>query len=101
MDSFKVAQVKPTPDPEPVSVNKYVNLYPVRDSWRVYSLSTVNLTPGNECGLLNPKLYGGLSYLIIKEYGNDIYAIRTSMFGTVKIYCPNDNEGSVSTTKKY
>lgn len=101
LDSFKVAQVKPTPDPEPVSVNKYVNLYPVRDSWRVYSLSTVNLTPGNECGLLNPKLYGGLSYLIIKEYGNDIYAIRTSMFGTVKIYCPNDNEGSVSTTKKY
>lgn len=101
LDSFKVAQVKPTPDPKPVSVNKYVNLYPVRDSWRVYSLSTVNLTPGNECGLLNPKLYGGLSYLIIKEYGNDIYAIRTSMFGTVKIYCPNDNEGSVSTTKKY
>ena len=103
LDDFKVAASAPTPTPAPAvnSINKYVNLYPVRDSWRVYSLSATNLTPGNECGSLNPKLYGGLSYLIIKEYGNDIYAIRTSMFGTVKIYCPNDNEGCVSTTKKY
>ena len=78
----------------------YVNLYPVRSSWNVYPLDKAPVR-GNECGSLNPKAYGGLSYEVLQSYGNDVYKIKTQNYGFVKIYVPNDNEGCTSAKKMY
>ena len=78
----------------------YVNLYPVRSSWNVYPTDKAPVS-GNQCGSLNPLAYGGLSYEVLKNVGNDVYHIRTQNYGLVSIYVPNDNEGCVSTTKMY
>lgn len=82
---------------------KYINLKAHMTSWRVYKESSITRV-GNECGFLNPSLgkaLGGLTYTVLKEWGNDVYSIKTSSFGVVKIYCPNDNDGCVSTNKLY
>lgn len=78
----------------------YANLYPVRSSWNVYPTDKAPVS-GNQCGSLNPLAYGGLSYEVLKNVGNDVYHIRTQNYGLVSIYVPNDNEGCVSTTKMY
>lgn len=83
-----------------VSSKKYVNLHAVRSSWAVYPLDKQPVT-ANACGHLNPKQYGGLSYLVHESLGDSVYVIETSSFGRVKIYCPGDNEGYVGEEPRY
>lgn len=78
----------------------YVNLYPVRETWNVYPLDKEPVSY-NAIGKLSPKQFGGLSYKVLYNYGSDVYQIETQSFGRVKIYCPHDNEGCVSTTQMY
>lgn len=78
----------------------YVNLHPVRETWNVYPLDKEPIAY-NAIGKLSPKQFGGLSYKVLYNYGSDVYQIETQSFGRVKIYCPHDNEGCVSTTQMY
>lgn len=78
----------------------YVNLHPVRETWNVYPLDKEPVSY-NAIGKLSPKQFGGLSYEVLYNYGSDVYQIETQSFGRVKIYCPHDNEGCVSTTQMY
>lgn len=82
------------------SSKKYVNLHAVRSSWAVYPLNKEPVK-ANACGYLNPKQYGGLSYLVLESLGGSVYVIETSSFGKVKIYCPGDNEGTVDSAPRY
>jgi hypothetical protein len=41
--------------------------------------------------VLNPALFGGLSYKILTDKGNGIYAIQTQMFGRVAIWTRGTN----------
>lgn len=78
----------------------YVNLHPVRETWNVYPLDKEPVAY-NAIGKLSPKQFGGLSYKVLYNYGSNVYQIETQSFGKVKIWCPNDNEGCVSTTQMY
>lgn len=80
----------------------YVNLKDFKTSWRVYNLDAP-VEKGYERGFLNPSLgsNGGLSYKVIESFGRDVYSINTDSFDTVKIYCPTDNEGSISNIPLY
>jgi N-acetylmuramoyl-L-alanine amidase len=75
----------PPPVQKPVQKKKYLVLPATEDSWRVYPL---NKAPkkGNECGMLNPKKFGGLTYEILGNPQTDIYLIQTQSFGKVQIY---------------
>ena len=79
----------------PQPTKKYVNLSPQDTYWRVYKVGG-KYTVGNEIGKLMPKTYGGLSYVVEKDLGNNVYQITTSSYGTVAIWC-ND----VTTYAKY
>lgn len=81
------------------NTKKYVNLPPTISSWAIYN---INVAPvkRNAKGSLNPKKFGGLSYLV---YGyrdnNTTVEIQTQNYGRVKIYI----KGTVATitTGKY
>lgn len=81
-------------------VGMYLNITPCRTSWNVYP---VNKAPvlGNQCGSLNPKLYGGLSYQILADRGEDVYEISTQSYGRVIIWAPNDGESTIDLYAKY
>lgn len=82
-----------------VSKKSYVNLPSNISKWAVYSLNVAPVKR-NSKGSLNPKKFGGLSYLI---YGyrdnNTTVEIQTQNYGRVKIYI----KGTVATitTGKY
>lgn len=73
----------------PKSSFKYLNISPEADYRTVYK--TTELIPENEIAKLNPKKYGGLSYKILKDCGNNVVKIKTDMFG----------EGYISSKKEY
>lgn len=83
----------------PVSNNKYLNISPEADYRTVYKSKT--LTPENAVAKLNPKKYGGLSYLILKEYDNSVVKIKTDMFGEVYISSKREYYGTVDNKPKY
>ncbi len=74
--------------PKP-STTRYVNLPPNIDTWRFYK---PNVTPvkANASGVLKPKKYCGLSY-VIRGYkdNNNCVLINTKNFGQVKIFIKN------------
>lgn len=74
--------------PKP-STTRYVNLPAYIDTWRFYR---PNVAPvkANASGMLKPKKYGGLSY-IIRGYkdNNNCVLINTKNFGQVKIFIKN------------
>ena len=85
--------------PTPSNV-QYLNLPPSADSWNVYPLTKAP-TKGNECGKLNPKKFGGLSYQILDTPQTDVYTIQTSNFGKVKIYGAKSTGATITTSPKY
>ena len=57
--------------------------------WNVYPLSK-SPTVGNECGALNPKKFGGLTYTILAQPYTDVVTISTYNYGKVNIYVGKD-----------
>lgn len=84
----------------PVTGNKYLNLSPSVQTWRVYPLNKAAVV-GNEVGKLAPAQFGGLSYEILGNPSTDIYTIKTVTFGTVNIYAPRDNDSSITSAPVY
>ena len=75
-----------TPTP---TTKKYVNLPPSISSWAVYDLASAPVKK-NAKAFLNPKKFGGLSYLIYGfKDGNTTVEIETLDYGRVKIYIQN------------
>lgn len=72
-----------------VKNHKVLNLSPEADSWRVYPLDKAPVV-GNECGVLAPSQFDGLSYTILDYARPNIAIIKTKDFGKVQIYIGND-----------
>ena len=87
----------PTPPP---SNDRYLNLASNEPSWRVYPIGSA-CSVGNEVGKLAPSQFGGLSYKIIKDYGNGICEIQTESFGKVQIVQSLGDGGSITSSPKY
>jgi N-acetylmuramoyl-L-alanine amidase len=83
-----------TPTQQPVAKKKYLVLPATESSWRVYPL---NKAPkkGNECGYLNPKKFGGLTYEILGNPQTDVYLIQTVNFGKVQIYAASSTGAKI------
>ncbi|MGX7376733.1 SH3 domain-containing protein [Carnobacterium maltaromaticum] len=77
--------VNPSPPVTSPSKGKTLNLPSTSTSWRIYGLNSSPVA-GNEVGLLNPSLFGGLSYSILADRSNGVYEISTRDFGRVQIY---------------
>ena len=80
---------KGTKKEESKPIIKYLNISPEADYRTIYKNTT--LTPENSIAKIKPKKYGGLSYKILKDCGNNIVKIKTDMFG----------EGYISSKEKY
>lgn len=81
-------------------VGKYLNLKPHMSSWRVYNQGGP-YTTAYSIGSLAPAQFGGLSYRIRQEKGNDVYIIYTETYGLCAIWAPVDNDSSFTTSPAY
>ena len=69
--------------------NKYLNLSPEADTWRVYPMNVAPVV-GNECKKLLPKQFGGLSYTVNGYTVDNVAIIETRDFGQVQIYTAHE-----------
>lgn len=85
------------PQPQPSSNIQYLNLSPKADTWRVY---TMNVAPvvGNECKILYPSKFGGLSYTLKGYTQTNVAIIETRDYGQVQIYIGQDVANMFSIT---
>ncbi len=81
-------------------VGKYLNLKPHMQSWAVYN-ENGPYTTAYKIGSLAPAQFGGLSYKILAEKGNDVYVIQTESFGRCAIWAPRDNDSSITSSPAY
>lgn len=84
----------------PPSNDKYLNLKPHMSSWAVYN-ENGPYTSAYKIGTLAPSQFGGLSYKILAEKGNDVYIIQTDSFGRCAIWAPRDNDSTITTSPTY
>ncbi len=95
-DSCIVSKLKTAP------LNKrYLNLSPTVDSWKIYKTNNY-FNPNNKSdilAILNPKKFGGLSYEILKDYGNYHFKIQTQQFG-IGYVAGNPNKYPCTITNK-
>lgn len=84
---------------EPSTGAKYLNLNANVDTWRVYAMDVAPVK-GNQCSLLKPSKFGGLSYTIHGYAQPTVAIIETRDFGKVQIYFGPDKttEGKYSIT---
>lgn len=75
------AQAKPTT----TTKNKKLYLPKTATHWNVYPLNKAPVI-GNQCGALNPSLFGGLTYDILGYPHSNVVTIQTRDFGKVNIY---------------
>ncbi len=80
-------KTKPTTaKPKPAASKKQTVTLPASaDTWRVYRTNVAPVV-GNECGMLAPKQYGGLTYEILAKPQKDVVTIQTQTFGKVNIF---------------
>lgn len=69
--------------------NKYLNLSPEADTWRVYKMDVAPVV-GNECKQLLPKQFGGLSYTIKGYTMDNVAIIETRDYAQVQIYIAHE-----------
>ena len=81
-------------------VGMYLNLKPHMSSWRVYNVNGP-YTTAYAIGSLAPATYGGLSYRIREEKGNNVYVILIESFGLCAIWAPRDNDSTITSTPAY
>lgn len=74
-----------TTNTKPAAMTKKLYLPASATSWNVYPLNKAPIV-GNECGKLNPSLFGGLTYDILDNPQSNIVTIQTRDFGKVNIY---------------
>ena len=79
-------KTKPTTaKPKPVAPKKQTVTLPASaPTWRVYPLNVAPVV-GNECGMLAPARYNGLTYEILAKPQKNFVKIQTHYFGKVKI----------------
>lgn len=77
----------------------YVNLKPHVDSWSIYNPNGPYVT-SSRIGILAPSQFGGLSYEIQGEKGNDVYLIQTESFGLVAIWA-GDSDSTFTSVPTY
>lgn len=70
---------------------KYLLLKGHMTKWNVYPTGVAPVI-GNQCGTLNPSLFGGIEYEILGNPQTDVYTIQTRDFGKVNIYVPKDGD---------
>lgn len=81
-------------------LNMYLNLKPHMSSWRVYNQNGP-YTTAYAIGSLAPAQFGGLSYRIREEKGNDVYVISTESFGLCAIWAPRDADSTITSSPAY
>lgn len=87
----------PISKPEKPQGNKeYLFLKGHMTKWNVYPTNVAPVT-GNQCGTLNPSLFGGIEYEILGNPQKDVYTISTRDYGKVNIYVPKDNDSEFYT----
>lgn len=96
---MRAFRLKGTKKEESKSTTKYLNISPEADYRTVYKSTT--LAPANAVAKLNPKKYGGLSYRILKDCGNNVVKIKTDMFGEVYISSKSEYYGTIDDKPKY
>lgn len=74
---------------EPSSNIQYLNLNPKADTWRVYPMNVAPVK-GNECKILYPSRFNGLSYTIKGYTQANVAIIETRDYGQVQIYIGQD-----------
>lgn len=74
---------------EPSSNIQYLNLNPKADTWRVYPMNVAPVK-GNECKILYPSRFNGLSYTIKGYTQSNVAIIETRDYGQVQIYIGQD-----------
>lgn len=89
--------VIPTP---PSQSKRYLNLKPHMAKWAVYNQNGP-YTSANKIGEVLPKNYGGLSYEILGEKGNDVYIISTDSYGKCAMWAPKDNDSTITSSPAY
>lgn len=77
---------------------EYLNLSKNADTWRVYPMN-VDPIVGNECSMLYPSKFEGLSYTIKGYSKNNVAIIETKDYGIVQIYIGQDISNMFSITK--
>ena len=75
-------------------VGKTLYLPKTASSWYVYPTNKAPVV-GNQCGSLNPKLYGGLSYKILAQPQANVVTINTSVYGKVNIYVGKETGATI------
>lgn len=75
--------------------NKKLHLPATAKTWRVYNVNGP-YTAANAIHQLTPSAFGGLTYDIIRELGNHLYVINTSVRGNVAIYAGPDTSAKIS-----
>lgn len=91
------AYKEPTPI-KPCEV-EYLNLNAEADTWRIYPMG-VSPIVGNECGVLYPSKFGGLSYTVKGYTMNEVAIIETRDYGQVQIFI-NTPLADLSSTPRY
>jgi len=82
---------------EPISNIQYLNLSPKADTWRVYPMNVAPVI-GNECKILYPSKFGGLSYTLKGYTQTNVAIIETRDYGQVQIYIGQDVSSMFSIT---
>lgn len=75
---------KETPNTNTTTAKK-LHLPKTATRWNVYPTNKAPVV-GNECGALNPSLFGGLTYDILATPQTNVVTIQTRDFGKVNIY---------------
>lgn len=101
-DAPTVAVVDKPKQPQPVA-NKNtggsLSLPADAKSWRVYNADGP-YTVGHEVGILNPSLFGGLTYDILGNPTANVYIIQTHDFGRVAIYAGAETGATLAVTNQ-
>lgn len=77
--------------PTSTGSKQYLFLKGHMTKWNIYPTNVAPVT-GNQCGTLNPSLFGGIEYEILGNPQKDVYTISTRDYGKVNIYVPKDND---------
>ncbi|AGI11569.1 endolysin, L-alanyl-D-glutamate peptidase [Listeria phage LP-KV022] len=76
----------PKPPAKPATSGMYVYFPAGKGTWSVYPLNKAPVK-ANAIGAINPSKFGGLTYKVEKNYGDNVLGIKTGSFGHVKVYC--------------
>lgn len=84
---------------EPKNTVKYLNLSNLVDTWRVYPMNVAPIV-GNECKILYPNRFDGLSYTIKGYTQDNVAIIDTRDYGQVQIYIGKEHSNKFSITNE-